>query len=114
MCLNPRPVVSAKWAILTLTFVITEPPSPPPDFGNRAYTSRWGAPLNPKHPPNPMLGEFTNDPDRCTRFIALFTSKVSKDVTSTNEHLGTSPRWSVSCNRDDLWGMSMEFELLGK
>lgn len=101
-------------AILTLTFVITEPPPPPSDFGNRAYSFRWGASINPKRPPNPMLGEFSKDPDRCARFVALFTSRVSKDVTSTNEHLRTSPRWSVSCNGDDLWGMSMEFELLGK
>jgi len=101
-------------AILTLTFVITEPPPPPPDFGNRAYTFRWGASINSKRPPIPMLGEFTKDPDRCTRFAALFTAKVSKDVTTTNEPLRTSPHWSVSCNGDDLWGVSMEFEFLGK
>lgn len=101
-------------AILTLTSVITEPPPPPPDFGNRAYNFRWGESKTPTRPPNPMLGEFTKDPERCTRFAALFTEKVSKDFTSTTEHLRTSPRWSVSCNGDDLWGMSMEFELLGK
>ena len=42
------------------------------------------------------------------------TAKVSKDLTSTTEHLRTSPHWSVSSNGDDLWGTSMEFELLGK
>ncbi|MGA3091105.1 MAG: hypothetical protein ABSD75_21055 [Terriglobales bacterium] len=100
-------------AILTLTFVITEHLPPLSDF-NRAYSFRWGESVNPKRSPNPMLGQFTKDPDRCNSFVALFTSRVSKDVTSTNQHLRTSPRWSVSCNGDDLWGMSMEFELVGK
>jgi hypothetical protein len=96
---------------LRLTFVITEPSPPTPEY--RTYSFRWGNSKNPKSV-DPMLGEFTKDPNRCLRFAALFTAKVSKDVSSTTEHLSNSPHWSVSCNGDDLWGMSMEVELVGK
>jgi hypothetical protein len=96
---------------LSLTFVITEPSPPTPEY--RTYSFRWGNSKNPKLL-DPRMGEFTKDHDRCSRFAALFTAKISKDVTSTTEHLRSSPHWSVSCNGDDLWGTSMEVQLLGK
>jgi TonB family protein len=97
---------------LTLTFLITEAPPASPDLGNRSYYFRWGESKASKQ--LPMVGEFTKDENRCVRFASLFTTKVSRDAASTTEHLLTSPRWSVSCNGDDLWGTSMEFELRGR
>lgn len=96
---------------LSLTFVITEPSPSTPDY--RTYPFRWGNSIRSKSVV-PMVGEFTKDPDRCSRFASLFTAKISRDVTSTTEHLSNSPHWSVGCNGDDLWGMSMEIELSGK
>jgi hypothetical protein len=96
---------------LRLTFVITEPSPSTPEY--RTYPFRWGNSKSPKSL-DPMVGEFTKDHDRCSRFAALFTAKISKDVTSTTERLRNSPHWSVSCNGDDLWGTSMEIELVGK
>jgi hypothetical protein len=97
---------------LTLTFLITEGPPSSPDLHDRSYYFRWGESKASKQ--LPMVGEFTKDENRCVRFASLFTTKVSRDATSTTEHLPTSPHWSVSCNGDDLWGTSMEFELRGR
>lgn len=97
---------------LTLTFLITEPPPASPDLHNRTYYFRWGESKASKQ--NPMVGEFTKDENRCVRFASLFTTKVSRDTTSTTEQLLTTPHWSVSCNGDDRWGTSMEFELRGR
>lgn len=97
---------------LTLTFLITEPPPSSPDLHNRTHWFRWGESKASKQ--LPMVGEFTRDKNRCVRFASLFTTKVSKDATSTTEQLLTSPHWSVSCSGDDLWGTSMEFKLSGR
>jgi len=78
----------------------------------RQFSFRWGQDVGENR--DSTVGQFTKDAQKCTAFVALFQSKISKTAAYSLDNLQQSPQWTAGCNPDDRWGTSMEIVLTGK
>lgn len=87
--------------VLTLTFSIdTDGPSPTGTRG-KVFSFRWGKSMNTSSPA--FTGQFTRNPDVCSRLAGLLNSKVLKWMPAASARVHQPPELSSSCNPDDLW-----------
>lgn len=95
---------------LTLTFTIDlDGPSGPRSVRGEVFSFRWGKSMNGTSPA--FTGQFTHDPDLCSRLAGLLNSRVLKLMPETSARVHQIPDLSSSCNGDDFWGTSMEIVL---
>jgi hypothetical protein len=95
---------------LTLTFTIdTNRPSPPRGVRGEVFSFRWGKSMNTPSPA--FTGQFTRNPDLCSRLAGLFNSRVLKWMPVASARVDQPPEVSSSCNPDDVWTTSLEIVL---
>ena len=100
-----------KAGLLSLIFIIASDKNRNTS-DTRQYSFRWGQDVGANR--YSTVGQFTRDAQKCTTFVALFQSKISKTAASASVNIRESPQWAASCNPDDHWGTSMEIVLSGK
>lgn len=95
---------------LTLTFTKDiNGPSGPRGVRGEVFSFRWGKSMNG---PSPTFnGQFTHNPDLCSRLIGLLNSNVLKWMPEASARVHQTPELSSSCNPDDFWITSMEIEI---
>jgi hypothetical protein len=95
---------------LTLTFtVVIDGPFPPRGVRGEVFRFRWGKSLNTASPA--LTGQFTRNPDLCSRLAGALNSEVLKWVPAASARVRQPPELSSSCDPDDQWGTSMEVVL---
>lgn len=93
---------------LTLIFTIdTNGPSGPRGVRGQVFSFRWGKSMNGPSPA--FSGQFTHNPDLCSRLTGLLNSNALK--WRARREFTSPPELTSSCNPDDFWGTSMEIEL---
>jgi hypothetical protein len=94
---------------LTLTFTFDDSTSGPKGPQGQVFRFHWSRPVVAAS--TALTGQFTRNPDLCSRLARLLNSKTFRllPVYSTTVH--RVPEMSATCNPDDFWGLSMEIEL---
>ena len=103
-----RLTVKCNPLLLSLSFTFTIDGSVPSAFDQNIYTFRWGESKTPGHAG--FDGQFTHHEKLCGELRDLFYSILSTTPTSSSDPALAAMHWSATCNRDDMWGMSMEIE----
>ena len=95
-------------SMLTLTFtIVIDGPSPPRGVRGEVFRFRWGKSVN--GPSTSFTGQFTQNPNLCSRLAGLLNSGTW--VPAASAPLRQPPELSSTCEGDDAWGTSMEIVL---
>lgn len=95
---------------LTLTFTIdVNGPSGPRGVRGDVFKFYWDKSINA--PAHAFAGQFTHNPDLCSRLAGLLNSRVFKLIPEDSARVHQVPELSSSCNGEDLWGTVMEIVL---
>ena len=95
---------------LTLTFTIdANVPSGPRGVRGEVFRFYWGRSINT--PSRAFTGQFTRNPDLCSRLAGLLNSRVIKFIPEDSARVHQIPELSSGCYGEDMLGTVMEIVL---
>jgi hypothetical protein len=93
---------------LTFTFDVNLPSGSKGVLGE-VFRFYWGKSI--KAPLHAFDGQFTHNPDLCSRLAGMLNSKILRFVPEDSAPVRRDPEFSSSCEGEDVWGTVLEIEL---
>ena len=96
---------------LTLTFTFeVNAPTGPRGVRGEVFRFYWGKSINA--PSRAFTGQFTHNPDLCSRLTGLLNSTVLRFIPEDSARVHRVPELSSSCEGEDMWGTVLEIMLI--